>query len=87
MSKRANSNNTDSDLRQRILAVLDLIRPAIQSDGGDIELVSIGDDGVVQIRFLEACQGCPSSSMTLKFGIEENLKKNVPEVTAVIEAP
>lgn len=87
MSKRDNSDNTENDLRQRILAVLDLIRPAIQSDGGDIELVSVGADGVVQIRFLEACQGCPSSNMTLKFGIEENLKKNVPEVTAVIAAP
>lgn len=78
------TNNARSDLHDRVVSVLELIRPSIQSDGGDIELVSIANSGVVQIRFLGACVGCPSSNMTLTVGIEENLKQNVPEVTAVI---
>lgn len=63
--------------------VLDRIRPAVQSDGGDVELVSVNDDGVVTIRLHGACVGCPSSSLTLRLGIERNLKEHVPGVTAV----
>ena len=72
-----------STLEQRVREVLDLIRPMIKADGGDIEYVDMSEDGVVRIRFLGACIGCPSSSMTLKMGIENNLKEHVPEVTAV----
>ena len=64
--------------------VIDLIRPAVQADGGDIEVVDITPDLVVQIRFHGACHGCPSSTMTLQMGIERNLKEKVPEVTRVI---
>ncbi len=71
-------------LRQRVEQVLAMIRPAVQSDGGDIELVDITDAGVVQIRFHGECVGCPSSSMTLQMGIESNLKAKVPEVKSVI---
>lgn len=81
---RASSTSNANDLGDRVASVLELIRPSIQSDGGDIELVNVGADGVVQIRFHGACLGCPSSNMTLKFGIEENLKSNVPEITEVI---
>ena len=70
------------DLEQ-VAKVLDLIRPAVQSDGGDVELVNITDSGVVQVRLHGACVGCPSSVMTLQAGIERNLKQRVPGVTAV----
>jgi Fe-S cluster biogenesis protein NfuA len=64
--------------------VINLIRPAVQADGGDIELVNVKDDGVVEIRFHGACHGCPSSTMTLQMGIERNLREKVPEITAVV---
>jgi len=71
-------------LEQRVQEILDLIRPAIQSDGGDVELVDVSDDGTVRVRFLGACVGCPSSSMTLKVGIERQLRDHIPEVTRVL---
>ena len=70
-------------IRDRVAKVLNLIRPAVQSDGGDLELVDVTAEGVVCIRLHGACVGCPSSSMTLQMGIERNLKEHVPEVTAV----
>jgi Fe-S cluster biogenesis protein NfuA len=71
-------------IRERVQNVINLIRPAVQADGGDIELVGVTDEGVVQIRFHGACHGCPSSTMTLQMGIERNLREKVPEVTQVI---
>ncbi len=71
-------------VRQRVQEVIDLIRPAVQADGGDIELVDVNQAGVVQIRFHGACHGCPSSTMTLQMGIERNVREKVPEVTQVI---
>lgn len=73
----------DDAVRGRIEKVLELIRPAVQSDGGDVELVGITSEGVVQIRLHGACVGCPSSQVTLQVGIERNLKDHVPEVTSV----
>jgi Fe-S cluster biogenesis protein NfuA len=73
-----------SSIRERVQGVIDLIRPAVQADGGDIELVDVAADGVVQVRFHGACHGCPSSHMTLQHGIERNLREQVPEVTQVI---
>jgi len=70
-------------IRDRVAQVLELIRPSIQADGGDVELVEITDEGIVRVRFQGACIGCPSSSMTLKAGIERNLQQYVPEVTQV----
>lgn len=70
-------------LTERVGRVLSLIRPAVQSDGGDVELVGITPDGLVQIRLHGACVGCPSSALTLKVGIERNLKAHVPEVRGV----
>ena len=75
--------STNHSLQERVQEVLDLIRPAIQSDGGDLELVEVTDEGVVTVRFQGACIGCPSAGMTLQMGIERNLKERVPEVTAV----
>jgi len=74
-------------LRDRVQGVINLIRPAVQADGGDIELVDVSGDGVVSIRFHGACHGCPSSTMTLQMGIERNLREKVPEVTQVIPVP
>ena len=71
-------------VRERVQAVLNLIRPAVQADGGDIELVDVKEDGLVQIRFHGACHGCPSSPLTLQHGIERNLREKVPEVTRVV---
>ena len=72
------------DVREKVQGVIDLIRPAVQADGGDIELVDVAADGVVSIRFHGACHGCPSSTMTLHHGIERNLRERVPEVTKVV---
>lgn len=74
-------------MREQVQDVINLIRPAVQADGGDIELVNVLPDGEVQIRFHGACHGCPSSTMTLQMGIERNLREKVPEVTRVIPVP
>jgi len=74
----------ESSMRQQVQGVLDLIRPAVQADGGDIELVDVKDDGVVHIRFHGACHGCPSSTMTLQMGIERNLREKLPQITRVV---
>ncbi len=70
-------------LRHRVQQVIDRIRPAIQADDGDVEIIEITDSGVVRIRFHGDCVGCPSSSITLRAGIEENIRQSVPEVSAV----
>ncbi len=73
----------EHELAPKVSAVLERIRPMIQSDGGDLELVGIRGDGTVLIRLLGACVGCPSSTMTLQMGIERNLMEKVPGVTGV----
>ncbi|MEX0876551.1 MAG: NifU family protein [Phycisphaerales bacterium] len=85
---RSTTGRTDSsNLHERVAFVIDRIRPAVQNDGGDIELVAVTPSGVVQIRMHGACVGCPSSNMTLRMGIERNLKEHIPEVTAVEAVP
>ena len=71
------------DVRERVSKVIDRIRPAVQADGGDVEVVDVTEGGVVRIRLHGACVGCPSSTMTLRMGIERNLRQHVPEVTSV----
>lgn len=73
-------------MKEKVQAALDKIRPALQADGGDVELVEVTAEGVVKVRLQGACQGCPFSRMTLKNGIERMILKEVPEVTAVEEA-
>ncbi|HLJ60773.1 MAG TPA: NifU family protein [bacterium] len=73
-------------MQARVQQVLDTIRPHVQADGGDIELVDIVD-GVVQIRLAGSCVGCMYSMMTLQAGVERMLKEQVPEVKAVEAAP
>ncbi len=79
----ADSLTEATTLDDRVQSVLELIRPMIKADGGDVEYVEITPDGIVRIRFQGACVGCPSSSMTLRMGIENNLKQHVPEVRGV----
>jgi Fe-S cluster biogenesis protein NfuA len=70
-------------MQERVQEALDKIRPALQADGGDVELVEVDDDGVVKVRLVGACAGCPMSQLTLANGVERVLKENVPEVTRV----
>jgi Fe-S cluster biogenesis protein NfuA len=70
-------------MKDKVEQALAKIRPALQADGGDVELVDVGDDGVVKVRLKGACGGCPMSQLTLKMGIERILKKEVPEVKSV----
>jgi Fe-S cluster biogenesis protein NfuA len=79
-----NSTEANVSVHDRVQGVINLIRPAVQADGGDIELVGVADGGVVQIRFHGACHGCPSSNLTLQMGIERNLRDKIPEVTSVV---
>jgi Fe-S cluster biogenesis protein NfuA len=72
---------------RRVAEVLELIRPAIQEDGGDIELVAVTAAGQVQVRLHGACVGCPSSPVTLQSGIERNLRDRIEAVTSVVAVP
>ncbi|MCX5897801.1 MAG: NifU family protein [Proteobacteria bacterium] len=69
-------------MKEKVQEVLDRIRPALQADGGNIELIDIVD-GVVKVKLLGACQGCMGAQMTLKMGVEKVLKEAIPEVKCV----
>ena len=69
-----------------VAAVLELIRPGLQADGGDVRLVDVNEDGVVSVELQGACKGCPMSQMTLANGVERILKERVPGVTKVVPA-
>lgn len=71
-------------MKEKVEAALNKIRPALQADGGDVELIEVTSDGVVKVRLTGACRGCPMSQMTLKAGIEKVIKQEVPEVKEVI---
>lgn len=87
MSQQTRETLAEESLYGRVEAVINRIRPAVQSDGGDVELVDVDDDGVVYIRLHGACVGCPSSSITLQMGIEKNVRDMVPDVSAVKQVP
>ena len=70
-------------LKEKVESALDKVRPALQADGGDVQLVDVDNEGVVKVKLTGACGGCPMSQMTLKMGIEKVLKQNVPEVDRV----
>lgn len=70
-------------MKESVQAVIDQIRPMLQKDGGDVELVDVDEGGVVKVRLQGACKGCPMSQMTLKNGIEKYLKQQIPEVNRV----
>jgi Fe-S cluster biogenesis protein NfuA len=83
--KLAQTNKREDTMKEKVQAVIDKIRPMLQADGGDVELVDVVD-GVVTVRLQGACAGCPMSQMTLKNGIERYLKKEIPEVKSVERA-
>ncbi|NOZ69167.1 MAG: NifU family protein [Deferribacteres bacterium] len=70
-------------LKEKVEGVLSKVRPLLQRDGGDVELVEVQENGVVKVKLTGACSGCPMSTMTLKNAIEESIKKEVPEVKSV----
>lgn len=70
-------------LRERVLDALETVRPYLKADGGDVELVEIKEDGIVEVRLIGACIGCPMSQMTLRAGIERALMRDVPEIKRV----
>jgi Fe-S cluster biogenesis protein NfuA len=71
---------------EEVQKVLELVRPALQADGGDVELIDVSDDGIVKVKLVGACGHCPMSTMTLKMGIERTLKEKIPGVKEVISA-
>jgi len=70
-------------LKEKVEEALDKVRPSLQADGGDVELVDVDEDGVVKVKLQGSCAGCPMSQMTLKMGIEKILKQNIPEISRV----
>jgi Fe-S cluster biogenesis protein NfuA len=76
---------TGDIMKEKVQQVLEKIRPSLQADGGDVELIDV-QDGVVKVRLQGACAGCPMSQMTLKNGIERLLKQEIPEVKTVEQA-
>lgn len=73
--------------KEQVKAVLELIRPSLQADGGDVQFVDVDENGVVSVELQGACKGCPMSQMTLANGVERILKDRVPGVTSVVPVP
>ena len=71
-------------MREKVETALGKIRPSLNADGGDVELVEVTPDGVVKVKLTGTCRGCPMSQMTLKMGIERALKQEVPELKEVV---
>jgi Fe-S cluster biogenesis protein NfuA len=85
-NKKYKIQKGDFIMREKVEEAINKIRPMLQADGGDVELVDV-QEGVVTVRLQGACAGCPMSQMTLKNGIEKILKKEIPEVVSVESAP
>jgi Fe-S cluster biogenesis protein NfuA len=73
-------------LQEKVQKAIQDVRPSLQADGGDIELINVSETGEVKVRLTGACNGCPMAQVTLKDGVERYLKKAVPEVTSVVSA-
>jgi Fe-S cluster biogenesis protein NfuA len=71
-------------IKERVMKALERVRPYLQSDGGDIELIEVADDMSVKVKLTGACHGCPYSMQTLKAGVEQAIMKEVPEIKRVI---
>lgn len=78
------SSMASPEMKAQVLSAINKVRPALQADGGDMELVEVTDDGVVMVRLHGACGGCPMSTMTLTYGIERFLRQQVPGVTQLV---
>lgn len=86
MTDKVNPNETGDgkSFEEKVAEVIEMVRPALQGHGGDVQLVGINDDKTVSLRLQGACQGCPGAAMTMKMGIERILKEKVPEVKGVV---
>lgn len=78
-----NATRKGLHMKDRVEQALERIRPALQADGGDVELVDVTEDGIVKVRLVGACRGCPMSQLTLANGVERVVKEDVPEVVRV----
>lgn len=72
-------------MKAQVEEVLNMVRPALQADGGDVELVDVSEEGVVSVKLTGACGSCPMSTMTLKMGIERTLKEKIADVKEVVQ--
>jgi Fe-S cluster biogenesis protein NfuA len=70
--------------REKVQEVIERIRPSLQADGGNVELVEVGEDGIIKVKLMGSCGSCPMSQMTLKMGIERAIKAEVPDVVEVV---
>ncbi len=77
------SQPTPQEIREQVIRGIDMLKPFIQADGGDIEFVDFTPEGVVRVRLHGACVGCPGAAMTLSFGVESRLKETIPQVKSV----
>lgn len=75
--------DTTIDMIERVDNALDTIRPYLKTDGGDVKVLDVTEEGVVKLELMGSCGSCPMSAMTLKAGIEESIRKAVPEITEV----
>ena len=73
-------------IKERVIKALNRVRPYLQNDGGDIDLIEITDDFTVKVKLTSACNGCPFSMQTLKAGVEQAIMQEVPEIKRVISA-
>ena len=72
-------------MKEKVKEIIDQVRPALQADGGDVELVEVDEEnGIIKVRLTGACRGCPMSQLTLQMGIERELKSKIPEVKKVV---
>ncbi len=76
--------NSEQSIEEKVKETIETIRGSLQSHGGDVELVGIDDDNIVNVRLQGACRGCPGAAMTMKMGIERILKERIPEVKQVV---
>jgi len=76
--------NKGDGMEEKVRAVLNDVRPTLQADGGDVELVDVTEGGIVKVKLKGACGSCPMAQMTLKLGIEKYLKEKIPEVVEVV---
>ena len=87
MRARPDGRTTEMEehVKERVEKALDLIRPALQNDGGNVELVDVDEaNGIVKVKLVGACGSCPMSQMTLRMGVERVLKEQIPEITEVV---
>ena len=71
-------------MKEEVQKAIEKVRPGLQADGGDVELVDVSEDGVVKVKLTGACHGCPMAQMTLKMGIEKIIKQQVPSIKEVV---